>query len=147
MGLFRLDIGIKLGSGLTSIGNKAFCYCIGLTMLEIPAGVTSIGTEAFTGCNGLYIVNNKSSLNLTIGSEDNGKVAFFAKVILNADGSVTCTPYFEKRNIHFYINKCGFHAVEFFSPMHPDPNPPEENGEACPDEGPDEMFRFEKVMK
>lgn len=82
-------ISVKLGSGLTSIGNKAFCYCIGLTMLEIPAGVTSIGTEAFTGCNGLYIVNNKSSLNLTIGSEDNGKVAFFAKVILNADGSVT----------------------------------------------------------
>lgn len=27
----------------------------------------------------------------------------------------TCTPYFEKRNIHFYINKCGFHAVEFFA--------------------------------
>ena len=31
----------------------------------------------------------------------------------------TCTPYFEKRNIHFYINKCGFHAVEFFSALHP----------------------------
>ncbi|MCI5574730.1 MAG: GNAT family N-acetyltransferase [Clostridiales bacterium] len=32
----------------------------------------------------------------------------------------TCTPYFEKRNIHFYINKCGFHAVEFsvsFTPI------------------------------
>lgn len=25
----------------------------------------------------------------------------------------TCTPYFEKRNIHFYINKCGFHIVEY----------------------------------
>lgn len=25
----------------------------------------------------------------------------------------TCTPYFEKRNIHFYVNKCGFHIVEF----------------------------------
>lgn len=59
----------------------------------------------------------------------------------------TCTPYFEKRNIHFYINKCGFHAVEFFSAQHPDPNPPEENNGQCPDEGPDEMFRFEKVMK
>ena len=30
----------------------------------------------------------------------------------------TCTPYFEKRNIHFYINKCGFHAVEFFCEHH-----------------------------
>ena len=25
----------------------------------------------------------------------------------------TCTPYFEKRNIHFYVIKCGFHIVEF----------------------------------
>ncbi|MBQ4369507.1 MAG: GNAT family N-acetyltransferase [Oscillospiraceae bacterium] len=54
----------------------------------------------------------------------------------------TCTPYFEKRNLHFYINKCGFHAVEFFGPMHPDPAEPVEDGE-----GPDEMFRFEKRMK
>ena len=27
----------------------------------------------------------------------------------------TCTPYFEKRNIHFYVNKCGFHIVEFWN--------------------------------
>lgn len=54
----------------------------------------------------------------------------------------TCTPYFEKRNIHFYINKCGFHAVEFFGANHRDPNEPEYDGK-----GPDEMFRFEKVMK
>ncbi len=55
----------------------------------------------------------------------------------------TCTPYFEKRNIHFYINKCGFSAVEFFCEYHTDPNePPKEH-----DEGPDEMLRFIKVMK
>ncbi len=59
----------------------------------------------------------------------------------------TCTPYFEKRNIHFYINKCGFHAVEFFSALHPVPNPPEEDGDPLPEEGPDEMLRFEKVMR
>ena len=53
----------------------------------------------------------------------------------------TYTPYFEKRNIHFYINKCGFHAVEFFSEFNRDPNE-----EDCP-EGPSEMFRFEKVIK
>lgn len=55
----------------------------------------------------------------------------------------TCTPYFEKRNIHFYINKCGFHAVEFFNALHTAPNPSEVDGEPCPDE----MFRFVKVMK
>ena len=25
----------------------------------------------------------------------------------------TCTPCFEKRNIHFYVNKCKFHIVEY----------------------------------
>ncbi len=54
----------------------------------------------------------------------------------------TCTPYFEKRNIHFYVNRCGFHIVEFFCAMHRDPNDPEVDGE-----GPDEMFRFEKRMR
>ena len=54
----------------------------------------------------------------------------------------TCTPYFEKRNIHFYINKCGFHAVEFFGEFHPDPDEPDDGNS----EGPSEMFRFVKVM-
>ncbi len=53
----------------------------------------------------------------------------------------TCTPYFEKRNIHFYINKCGFSCVEFFCEYHVDPNPPPDMD---PGEGPDEMFRFIK---
>ncbi len=55
----------------------------------------------------------------------------------------TCTPYFDKRNIHFYINKCGFAAVEFFCAGHIDPNDPDGNS----GEGPDEMFRFVKRMK
>ena len=57
----------------------------------------------------------------------------------------TCTPYFEKRNIHFYVNKCGFHIVEFFTKYHHDPRMPQE--EACPETENDEMFRFEKVIK
>ena len=36
----------------------------------------------------------------------------------------TITPYFEKRNVHFYVNKCGFHIVEFFNEHHPDPHDP-----------------------
>ncbi len=57
----------------------------------------------------------------------------------------TCTPYFEKRNIHFYLNRCGFHIVEFFHSKHPDPNSPEEIFQEDTEGG--EMFRFEKVMK
>ena len=55
----------------------------------------------------------------------------------------TCTPYFEKRNVHFYINKCGFHVVEFFNAFHNDPN----ERDIDEKEGPSEMFRFIKVMK
>ena len=57
----------------------------------------------------------------------------------------TCTPYFEKRNIHFYVNKCGFHIVEFFNEFNVDPHGLETD--KYPEEGPDEMFRFLKVMK
>lgn len=55
----------------------------------------------------------------------------------------TVTPYFEKRNLHFYINKCGFHAVEFFNPHHKDPR--FESEEDFP--GGNYFFKFEKVMK
>lgn len=56
----------------------------------------------------------------------------------------TCTPYFEKRNIHFYVNKCKFQIAEFYNAHHPAPW----SREDAPDhEGPDEMFRFVKIMK
>ena len=76
----------------------------------------------------------------------------------------TCTPYFDRRNIHFYINRCGFHAVEFFNEHHPDPHMPEQlteqRGPSSELERPsrdgrrrsqfdreDGLFKFEKRMK
>lgn len=54
----------------------------------------------------------------------------------------TCTPYFDQRNIHFYINKLGFHAVEFYNQYHQDPAETETYaGHNSPG-----MFRFEKKM-
>lgn len=56
----------------------------------------------------------------------------------------THTPYFEKRNIHFYVNKCGFKIIEFFNRHHSDPHQP-----GGPDDlpGDGEAFQFEKVMR
>ena len=54
----------------------------------------------------------------------------------------TCTPYFEKRNVHFYVNKCGFHIVEFWNEKHPDSNIPED----FVGDRNDGMFRFQKTM-
>lgn len=54
----------------------------------------------------------------------------------------TITPYFEKRNIHFYVNKCGFKTVEFLNKYHSDQNHNPDNDF----EDKDEMFKFEKQM-
>lgn len=60
----------------------------------------------------------------------------------------TCTPSFETRNIHFYVNKCGFHIVEFFNSQHPDPHDPEPGEDNDYSEvDPGGMFLFEKKMK
>ena len=56
----------------------------------------------------------------------------------------TVTPYFEQRNIHFYVNRCGFHIVEFFNKFHPDPNDPQMSEEELNMQFPVGMFRFEK---
>lgn len=50
----------------------------------------------------------------------------------------TCTPYFDKRNIYFYVNKCGFHIVEYIR------NVDEEDFIGDGGEG---MFEFRKYMK
>lgn len=54
----------------------------------------------------------------------------------------TCTPYFDRRNIHFYVNRCGFHIVEFFNERHPEPDAPED----FIGDGNEGMFLFRKQM-
>ena len=58
----------------------------------------------------------------------------------------TFTPYFETRNIHFYVNRCGFHIVEYYNRYHKDPNAHGESDESMQGDM-DGMFRFEKRMK
>ncbi len=53
----------------------------------------------------------------------------------------TITPYFETRNIHFYVNRCGFHIVEYYNSRHPMSNEPDSGVD---EQFPDGMFRFEK---
>lgn len=54
----------------------------------------------------------------------------------------TCTPHFDKRNIHFYINTCGFHAIEYHTKYHPDPSFPND----YKTEIFGGMFRFQKIV-
>ena len=57
----------------------------------------------------------------------------------------TITPYFEKRNIHFYVNRLGFHIVEFWNKFHHGPAVPEDIEEGWSED--DEMFVFRKVIE
>ena len=44
---------ILIPNSVTSIGDRAFYNCTGLTSITIPSSVTSIGSYAFCGCDGL----------------------------------------------------------------------------------------------
>lgn len=58
----------------------------------------------------------------------------------------THTPYYDKRNIHFYVNRCGFKIVEFFNIKHRDPHQEGEQVGGLPLELGINFFRFEKEM-
>ncbi len=48
---------VKIESGVTSIGYRAFDGCSNLTSISIPDSVTSIGAGAFDGCSSLTVIS------------------------------------------------------------------------------------------
>ncbi|MBE6675010.1 MAG: leucine-rich repeat domain-containing protein [Ruminococcaceae bacterium] len=52
---------IKLGSGITAIGNAAFNFC-GINSIVLNEGITSIGTMAFNDCHNLKSITLPSTL-------------------------------------------------------------------------------------
>ncbi len=83
-----------------------------------------------------------------VGCQNRGVATFGWKSIEASYPEVTVwethTPYFEIRNIHFYVNRCGFHIVEFFNAHHPDPHDFDERG--TNPMGEDGFFRFQKII-
>lgn len=67
-----------IGNNVVSIGNHAFSGCRRLTSITIPKSLTLIDKGAFAGCNKLVEIINNSSLNITKGSTDNGRIAYYA---------------------------------------------------------------------
>ena len=58
---------ITIPNSVTDIGNLAFAGCTGLTEVSIPNSVTSIGSSAFSNCRGLKTVTIGNSVT-TIGN-------------------------------------------------------------------------------
>ena len=106
-----------------------------------PVGGVVIRVEGAWGDLDLLFVSPKAH------SRGIGYAAWCAVEQLHPEVTVweTVTPYFEKRNIHFYVNRCGFHIVEFYNSHHPDPNDPDV-GQQMDEQFPDGRFRFEKRM-
>lgn len=72
-----------------------------------------------------------------------GKFMWFEIERLHPDVTTweTITPTFAKRNIHFYVNVCGFQITEYFNPRHPNPHPQPNHV------GPADDFHFEKKVR
>ena len=62
---------VILGSGVVSIGLKAFLDCTSLTSIHIPNSVTSIGESAFEGCQSLTSIHIPNSVT-SIGTSGGG---------------------------------------------------------------------------
>ena len=73
---------IAISNSVTTIEKGAFSNCDGLVSVVIGESVTYIGNNAFS-CPNLYVIYNKSDLLLEVGSENNGYIAKYAKIIIN----------------------------------------------------------------
>ncbi len=74
-------VNVIIGNRVTQLGAFSFSDCSNLIRITIPKSVTAIEKDAFSGCYKLVEIYNYSNLELTIGSEENGKVVEYAKVI------------------------------------------------------------------
>ncbi len=86
LGYTGTDTDIELPENINGnpyeIYQYAFYNRIDLQSIQIPSCVTAIGDSAFKNCHKLIEVINKSSLNITSDSSDNGMVSYYAKQII-----------------------------------------------------------------
>ena len=73
---------VTIGNSVKSIGESAFAYCSGLTSVTIGNSVTSIGDRAFDQCSGLTSVTIPNSVT-TIGEEVFGNCSRLNSVIVD----------------------------------------------------------------
>ena len=106
-------------------------------------GGTIIVVDEETGYNSLHLLYVK----LDSQNSGNGYKIWQAIEELHPETKIweTHTPYYDKRNIHFYINRCGFKIVEFFHSKHKDSHQTGESIGNIPKEN-NCFFRFEKEM-
>ena len=76
------------GKTVTTIYDDAFKNCKQIVSITIPGSVTSIGWNSFSGCTNLIEVIDRSPVNITLGSNSNGYVAYYAKELHSGDSKI-----------------------------------------------------------
>ena len=122
-------------------GEKAETYRIVCDGIVVGGLILQIDQQHAKGELEILFVNPEAH------SKGIGQAAWKAVEALHPEIRVweTITPYFEKRNIHFYVNRLGFHIVEFWNKFHHGPSVPEDIEEDWSED--DEMFVFRKVIE
>lgn len=98
---------IDIINSLSAQGSHAY---LAVKNEEVVGGVCVVINEV-TNENDLHILFVK------VGTQSKG-IGFaiwneIEKMYPNTKIWRTCTPYFDQRNIHFYVNKCKFHIIKF----------------------------------
>ena len=76
--------GSTIPNSVTTIGERAFEYCRGLTSIIIPNSVTTIGESAFADCSGLTSITIPSSVTAIGGGAFYGCSSFTSVTIPNS---------------------------------------------------------------
>ncbi len=105
--------------GTTSIGNSAFCNCIGLTSITIPSSVTSIDNYAFKGCSGLKNVTIPASVTSIVYNSFENCFGLTNVFVTLSDYSAFCNNkilgVFKKRIIHL-VDEEGNEITDYVIP-------------------------------
>lgn len=123
-------------ASLNAAGSHAY---LALKDGEVVGGVCVVVDES-TSVNDLHL--------LFVKPENQSKGAGFGiwSAVLQLHPAAkwkTCTPYFDKRNIYFYLNKCKFKIVKFVKNYNPNGDSTSECSDFVGDGG-EGMFEFER---
>lgn len=96
---------LVIPNGITHINDYTFSDCLGITSVVIPESIISIGNNAFEYCYKLVEVYNLSTLEIIVGSSDNGRVAENALNVYTSLEGTTKLDYREDGYIMYENNE------------------------------------------